>query len=72
MTERDLLISFKLHLNDKIKSQQNIIKVIDKHLTGEDPITDNIVKSILILCKKNGIDFDSVVFHSERMYENDI
>ena len=71
MSERDLLISFKLHLNEKIESQQNIIKVIDKHLTGEDPITDNIVKSILVLCRRNGIDFNSVILHSQEMYGND-
>lgn len=70
MTEKQLLISFKLHLSDKIESERNLISIIERHLNGTDLITDeDIPTKIRLLCKANAISFESVVAHAKEMFQ---
>jgi hypothetical protein len=69
MREIDLLISFKLFLNDKMEAEKTIIFKIDRHLSGKEEINDDIPKAVHALCVKHGIKFLDVFDHAQNMYK---
>lgn len=60
-----LLMSFRLHLHDKVEHERTIINMIDREIRGAEKIDDaNIMASIKKLCIRHGIDFDAVIQHA--------
>jgi len=70
VSNRSILISFKLHLNDKIESEKTLVSKINRHLSGEDEFEDDLLKGVAYWCRRHNISFEDVVKHAKEMEDD--
>lgn len=61
--ENKLLLSFRLFLHDKVEAEKTLISKINRHLNGDELITDSIVAGVKKQCKQHNISFMAVMSH---------